>query len=680
MINHLNFVWWVGVVENRQDPLKLGRCQVRIFGFHTENKQTLPTENLPWSHPVLPINNSNPYAPKEGDSVVGFFMDGEEGQFPVMMGILPGIPVRQENSSFGFNDPRNQTQLNNAPVKIGESKERYPRVIDEPTTPRVARGENLKESQYYQKIEGSKSSASYVEPMKKFASVYPYNNVYESESGHLFEMDDTPSQERINLFHRIGSYKEMHADGDVFEKAKKDKYETIEGNETVYVGKNLNLIVDGDTTFTIKGNFNVQCENFSLNSSDSSTLSSNKTSIFSQLLSSFSSFGATTVSSMGYTSLSSLAYTSVGSLGYLNLSSSSIAKLGAPKVLIGKFGGAIPKETKAAMEQASKNSALTTLQTGAGGSITGAASSLSGGGFSLIQTGTTSLAASDAILGQIQSSISILDLPVNFAGQAATTLGGVGGYFDSALNLIKSGTASLSTIAQLAGTTAAIVAEPLNAILNLDKYTALNNFLSNLGPVSELANAVKDSSIFSAAKNAFNAIKDTVWEPIKNTGIVESFEKLAEVGNTVYSPGFLQRMDQHIDDAIAYAEKSGIAPTGFSDLKNSLNSATISNEEISSAITPLYDNFIDSASNQFTLDMPNVDGVSTVMSRVSTRMKGDTQIKDTVVSIVSEGKKTGLSQSEIEKNVNAYLSDSFSNIVSEEMNASPITYLNILEA
>ena len=78
--------------------------------------------------------------------------------------------------------------------------------------------------------------------------------------------------------------------------------------------------------------------------------------------------------------------------------------------------------------------------------------------------------------------------------------------------------------------------------------------------------------------------------------------------------------------------------------------------------------------------MPNVDGVSTVMSRVSTRMKGDTQIKDTVVSIVSEGKKTGLSQSEIEKNVNAYLSDSFSNIVSEEMNASPITYLNILEA
>ena len=30
------FNWWVGVVENRMDPLKLGRCQVRIFGYHTE--------------------------------------------------------------------------------------------------------------------------------------------------------------------------------------------------------------------------------------------------------------------------------------------------------------------------------------------------------------------------------------------------------------------------------------------------------------------------------------------------------------------------------------------------------------------------------------------------------------------------------------------------------------------
>ena len=30
------FVWWQGVVEDRDDPLKLGRCRVRIVGYHTD--------------------------------------------------------------------------------------------------------------------------------------------------------------------------------------------------------------------------------------------------------------------------------------------------------------------------------------------------------------------------------------------------------------------------------------------------------------------------------------------------------------------------------------------------------------------------------------------------------------------------------------------------------------------
>ena len=33
------FVWWQGVVEDRQDPLYLGRCRVRILGWDTEDNQ-----------------------------------------------------------------------------------------------------------------------------------------------------------------------------------------------------------------------------------------------------------------------------------------------------------------------------------------------------------------------------------------------------------------------------------------------------------------------------------------------------------------------------------------------------------------------------------------------------------------------------------------------------------------
>jgi hypothetical protein len=86
------FVWWVGEIRDRLDPLGLGRCRVRIFGWHTDNTSLIPEEDLPWALPMYPINNSKAFsAPRIGDWVVGFFMDGESGQFPVMMGVLPGL-------------------------------------------------------------------------------------------------------------------------------------------------------------------------------------------------------------------------------------------------------------------------------------------------------------------------------------------------------------------------------------------------------------------------------------------------------------------------------------------------------------------------------------------------------------------------------------------------------------
>jgi hypothetical protein len=86
------FIWWVGIVENRADPLGLGRCKVRIFGWHTDNESQLPSEDLPWAQPMYPLNNSKSFsAPMIGDWIVGFFIDGESAQAPIMMGVLPGI-------------------------------------------------------------------------------------------------------------------------------------------------------------------------------------------------------------------------------------------------------------------------------------------------------------------------------------------------------------------------------------------------------------------------------------------------------------------------------------------------------------------------------------------------------------------------------------------------------------
>lgn len=88
------FVWWYGVVEDRDDPLTLGRARVRIFAWHTEDLSELPTEHLPWAHTLTPPG-MQPTPPRPGDWVVGFFLDGELGQEPVIMGVISGYRRRE---------------------------------------------------------------------------------------------------------------------------------------------------------------------------------------------------------------------------------------------------------------------------------------------------------------------------------------------------------------------------------------------------------------------------------------------------------------------------------------------------------------------------------------------------------------------------------------------------------
>lgn len=100
-IGQNNFIWWVGIVENRVDPLAIGRCQVRIFGWHSEKTSELPTSSLPWAQPVIPVTTPNSSSTaRVGDWVVGFFMDGEDAQMPIILGILPGIKPKKEEASY----------------------------------------------------------------------------------------------------------------------------------------------------------------------------------------------------------------------------------------------------------------------------------------------------------------------------------------------------------------------------------------------------------------------------------------------------------------------------------------------------------------------------------------------------------------------------------------------------
>lgn len=90
------FVWWIGEIEATNDDIGIGRCKVRIFGWHTDNKALLSTEDLPWAYPIIPLTTTYtmPNA-RVGDWVVGFFLDGENAQKPCMMGVLPGLTQKK---------------------------------------------------------------------------------------------------------------------------------------------------------------------------------------------------------------------------------------------------------------------------------------------------------------------------------------------------------------------------------------------------------------------------------------------------------------------------------------------------------------------------------------------------------------------------------------------------------
>jgi hypothetical protein len=278
-LGHDNFVWWIGVVEDRFDPLNLGRCRVRIFGSHTDNLQEIPTSDLPWAQTILPVNSSLiTGTAQEGDYVFGFFMDGLAAQAPAIMGVFPGIPQQFSNSGTGFIDQRDDKTLSNSPKKsvvngstISEGKaSRNPTNIGEPTNSRISRNYKVDETLIgYMKSSLDENvsvadGSTWNEPATKYAAKAPYDRVFESESGHIMEFDDTPDAERITIVHRKGSFVEFHPDGSKVTKIVNKNYEICLSDNNIHIKGDYNLTIDGNANILVQGDASVVAKNIKL--------------------------------------------------------------------------------------------------------------------------------------------------------------------------------------------------------------------------------------------------------------------------------------------------------------------------------------------------------------------------------------------------------------------------------
>lgn len=270
------FIWWTGVIESRDDPLKMGRCLVRCVGWDSEDKMSTPTQSLPWAMPMNGVNSITNTTAKEGDMAVGFFMDGESAQERIIMGTFPKIPLKEADSESAFQDPRTDA-LATAPrppeskvyntdgtgVELTESGQAtaYPINLDEPTTSRLFRNDDdtITKTFIQERKENIVTGVetvndSWDEPETTYNTTYPFNNVIETESGHILEMDDTFGAERIHLAHRNGSFQEWFPDGDKVEKITKDNYQIVMGNDRVYIMGKCLVTVQGDAEIYVKEN------------------------------------------------------------------------------------------------------------------------------------------------------------------------------------------------------------------------------------------------------------------------------------------------------------------------------------------------------------------------------------------------------------------------------------------
>jgi len=273
------FNWFVGVVEDRQDPQTLGRLRVRCLGYHTEGLDKLKTEDLPWAHVMNPITSAtvsglgqSPLGAVEGSWVVGFFQDGSDAQQPIIIGTLPGVPseLPDTGSKKGFQDAvngaypkyKNETDVNRLAVNSQsvDSSGRSADVENNPhsslTIRRADRTTKIGRADFNQvdlrvanagepdTLPGD-DGTEFDEPKTPYAAQYPHNHVYESESGHIREIDDTPNAERIHERHATGTGYEIHPDGTKVTRVKKDNYTLTSGDDFAHIRGNSSSTVDG---------------------------------------------------------------------------------------------------------------------------------------------------------------------------------------------------------------------------------------------------------------------------------------------------------------------------------------------------------------------------------------------------------------------------------------------------
>ena len=206
--------WFIAIVEDIMDPEKLGRVKIRVINEH--DHPSITTDDLQWATPITPITSESykqtgrsPTGLLPGSHVFGFYLDGNEKQLPVLWGSYAKLPGGSQDN-------------NDVPALAREINSLTKTIVGP-------------------------------EPATQYAAKYPYNHVTQTQSGHVIEVDDTPANERLQVYHKSGTYVEISKDGQLVTKVVGDGYEIVVKDKTIYIGGVLNIEIKGDANIKIGG-------------------------------------------------------------------------------------------------------------------------------------------------------------------------------------------------------------------------------------------------------------------------------------------------------------------------------------------------------------------------------------------------------------------------------------------
>jgi hypothetical protein len=217
------------VIEANDDPKKIGRVKVRIFGLHTENNENssesfnfIKTSDLPWAE----IMGGTSFGLISGVGLSSVLRQGtwvwvvlhdDNPNKPVIIGTIIGEnttdPASQYSAGSGFCDPDGE----------------YPK------------SDRLNRSDMNPALD----------------SKYLTLSVLETPSGHLIEIDDTVGEESIKVTHKSGTYINIDNEGNV-------TWDVV-GNVNWDVAGDLNMNITGTSAITSGGNMELAAPRIDLN-------------------------------------------------------------------------------------------------------------------------------------------------------------------------------------------------------------------------------------------------------------------------------------------------------------------------------------------------------------------------------------------------------------------------------